>query len=160
MNAFLGVLFRWLHIFPATIAIGGVFMMRVVVPIGLMALDDPEQRQAVFLRCRRVFKMAIHSCILLLLVSGAYNTYTNWGAYKQTVPWSHAFWGPHVILGLTVMAIALYVLVGKEPPRSHKQLMTVNLLLLVLVVLAGGLTKWVRDHRADFQRTNPPASRP
>ena len=152
MNAFLGVLFRWLHIFPAAVAIGGVFMMRVVVPIGLMAIDNPEQRQAVFLRCRRAFKMTMHPCILLLLVSGAYNTYTNWGAYQQTVPWSHAFWGPHVILAVTFIGIVLYVLAGKEPPKSHKSLMTVNLALLVLVVLAAGLTKWVREHPKAFQQ--------
>jgi len=152
MNAFLGVLFRWLHIVPAAIVIGGVFMMRVVVPIGLTALDRPEQRHAVFLRCRRVFKMTTHPCILFLLVSGAYNTWTNWGAYRQTVPWSHAFWGPHLIMGVIVIGIALYVLAGKEPPRSHKSLMTANLVLLMLIVLAGGLTKWVRDHPAAYQR--------
>jgi uncharacterized membrane protein len=160
MNAFLGVLFRWLHIVPAAIVIGGVFVMRVVLPIGLMALDNPEQRHAVFLRCRRVFKMTMHTCILLLLISGLYNTWSNWDAYKVTVPWSHAFGDPHVILGVTVMVLAIVALAGKEPPKSHKTLMAVNLALLMFVVLAAGLTKWVREHPATFGGHNAPPPPP
>ena len=149
MDAFLGVLFRWLHIVPAAIVIGGVFVMRVVLPIGLSVVE-PDHQQTVFLRCRRVFKMAVHTSILFLLVSGGYNTWSNWAIYKETVPWSHAFWGPHVVLGLTAMAISLYVLAGKEPPKSHAKLMAGNLVLLLIVVFAASATKWVRDHPARY----------
>jgi uncharacterized membrane protein len=146
MAAFLTVLFRWLHIIPACLAIGGAVFMRLVLPVGLAALDDPQQRQAVFLRCRRVFKMLIHTCILLLLISGSYNAWRNWAAYHEAIPLSHAFFGLHVILALMVFGISIAVLMGKEPPASHRKLMAVNLVLLALLVAAGSTLKWVRDN--------------
>jgi heme A synthase len=119
--------------------------MRLVLPVGLAVLDDPQQRQRVFLRCRRVFKMVIHTCILLLLISGSYNAWRNWGAYHEAIPLSHAFFGLHVILALLVFGISIAVLMGHEPPASHRSLMAVNLILLALVVAAGSSLKWVRD---------------
>lgn len=145
MSMFWSVLFRWLHIVPACLAIGGVFFMRVVLPAGLSGLE-PEQRQATLLRCRRVFKIIIHTCILLLIISGTYNAIGNWGKYRVTVPTSHAFFGLHVILALAVFVISIMLLLGKEPPPSHRKWMTVNLVLLALLVAASGSLKWVRDH--------------
>jgi putative copper export protein len=158
MHAFLSVLFRWLHIVPAAIIIGGVFTMRVILPIGLRALDDP-QRATVLLRCRRVFKMTVHTCILLLLVSGIYNTIANWPAYRATLPMSHAFWGPHVILGLLAIGISLYVLAGHQPPPAHQRWMAINLGVLLVVVLLADLTKWVRDRPASPQKVYQTSAR-
>src|SRR4051812_5231171 len=89
MSAFLAVLFRWLHVIPACLAIGGVFFMRIVLPVGISGLE-PASRQVVYLRCRRVFKMMIHASILFLLVSGVYNLIGNRDAYHRTLPTSHA----------------------------------------------------------------------
>ena len=155
MHMFLVVLFRWLHVFSAAVAIGGVFAMRFILPVGLNVID-PEQRHAVFLKCRRIFKLTIHPCILFLLLSGIYNTWSNWNAYRTTVPWSHAMWGPHVILALTVIGIWLYVLAGKEPPRSYRGFMTASFVLLIFIVLAAGLTKYVRGHPQQF---SPPQAK-
>ncbi len=145
MNAFLGILFRWLHIIPACLSIGGVFFMRIILPVGLTVLP-PDQQKAVFLRCRRVFKFVIHPSILLFLISGTYNAMANWNAYHRAVPASHAFFGLHVLLAVIVFTIALILLAGKEPPVMHKKWMTVNLALLMFVVAAGSTLKWVRDH--------------
>jgi uncharacterized membrane protein len=144
MHAFLSVLFRWLHMVPAAIIIGGVFTMRVILPVGLKTLEEP-QRSMVLLRCRRIFKMTVHTCILLLLVSGIYNTIANWHAYQERLPLAHAFWGPHVILALVAMGISLYVLAGKQPPPTHQRWMAINFAILLIVVLCADLTKWVRD---------------
>jgi uncharacterized membrane protein len=145
MDEFLGILFRWLHIIPACLAIGGVFFMWFILPAGLSLLDA-EQQKLVFLRCRRVFKMVVHSSILLLLISGTYNAIMNWSKYKLVTPMSHAYFGLHVLLALAVFAISLTLLAGKEPPQSHKKWMVVNFVLLLLVVAAGSTLKWVRDH--------------
>ena len=145
MTAFLGILFRWLHIIPACLSIGGVFFMRIILPVGLTVLP-PDQQKAVFLRCRRVFKFVIHPSILLFLISGIYNSMANWSAYHRAIPISHAFFGLHVLLAVVVFMIALILLAGKEPPVMHKKWMTVNLALLMFVVAAGGALKWVRDH--------------
>ena len=145
MSAFLGVLFRWFHIIPACLAIGGALFMRVVLPAGLRGLD-PEQRKAALFRSRCVFKMIIHTCLLLLIISGTYNAIGNWGMYHRAVPLSHAFFGLHLLLALAVFTISIVLLIGKAPPPSHGTWMTVNLLLMALLVAAGSSLKWVRDH--------------
>src|SRR5690349_11682981 len=108
------ILFRWMHVIAAALAIGGVFFMRVVLPAGLKELA-PDVRQQVFLRCRRVFKMVIHSCILLLLLSGIYNSVRLFGQYRADPPLLHGLWGGHILLALVVFGISLWLLAGKEP---------------------------------------------
>ena len=41
MDPVLAVVFRWLHVIFAALAVGGVFFMRVVLPAGIRHLDDP-----------------------------------------------------------------------------------------------------------------------
>ncbi len=145
MDEFLGVLSRWLHIIPACLAIGGAVFIRFILPVGLSVLE-PEQQKIVYLRCRRVFKMLIHTSILLLLLSGTYNTIMNWPKYKLVVPMSHMLFGLHVLFGLAIFAISLILLAGKEPPPMHKKWMVVNVLLMMIAVAAASTLKWVRDH--------------
>lgn len=152
MHALPIILFRWLHILAACLAVGGAFVMRLIVPIGLKQLE-PETRKAVFLKLRRAFKMVVHTCILLLLVSGVYNTLGNWNAYNQIPARAHPLWGIHVLLGVSIMGIALYVLAGKEPPQSHAKWMLVNLLLMALALGAAAALKYVRDNRPRVQPT-------
>jgi uncharacterized membrane protein len=151
-DAILVILSRWLHLVAACAALGGTIVMRLVLPVGLGVISDPELRKAVFLRCRRVFKMVIHTAILIFLVTGSYNAWLNWGGYHRAVPMSHAVFGLHVLLALIVFGIALWVLTGKEPPKAHASAMLVNFVLLLLVVAAGSSLKYVREH--------PPAARP
>jgi uncharacterized membrane protein len=143
--AVLAIFSRYLHVVAAALVIGGLFFMRVILPLGL-AQADADSRQAVFLRCRRVFKMVIHTCILLLLLSGAYNTYLNWNDYKLDRPLMHGLWGPHMLLGLTAMVIALILLAPKEPPRWHKTGAMINLVILLAAVLLASTLKSVREH--------------
>src|SRR4051795_3427305 len=113
------ILSRWLHIVAAVLALGGTFFMRVILPLGL-AQADAASRDAVFLRCRRVFKMVIHTAVLLLLLTGAFNTWAAWDDYKLHTRLMHGLWGPHMLLGLIAMIIALVLLAPPEPPRWHK----------------------------------------
>ncbi len=149
MDAALTVLFRWLHITFAAIAIGGVFFMRIVLPAGLAALD-PAQREEVFLRCRRVFKMAIHTSILLLLVSGIYNSIRLFPQYKAYPPLLHV-WGMHILVGLVIFGISIWMLMGRQAPAGHKTWSLVTLVLLLILVALGSSLKTARE------RHNPPA---
>jgi uncharacterized membrane protein len=144
-NAVIVIFFRWLHIVTACIAFGGLFFMRIIVPIGLSSLD-PETRKATFLRLRRVFKMVIHTAIVLFLVSGIYNTTLNWDAYSRNRAVMHGLWGMHLLLALVVFSIALYVLAGKEPPAAHRTYMATNLVLFVVIIALASTLKWVREH--------------
>jgi uncharacterized membrane protein len=157
MHAELTILFRWLHIAAACLAIGGLFFMSVIVPAGLKDLE-PETRRATFLKLRRLFKMVIHTCILLLLVSGIYNTLGNWPIYMQIPARAHPLWGTHVLLALFVFAIALYVLAGREPPAKHAKWMAITLILMAALIGAAAALKYVRDNRPAVQRTSNSSS--
>ena len=154
MEEVLVVLMRWFHVVAAALAIGGVFFMRIVLPVGLQGLPD-EQRREAFLRCRRVFKMVIHTCILLLLASGVYNTMRNWGVYGLNRPVMHGLWGPHLLLGLLVFGISIWLLKGKEPPKAHATWAAVNLALLLTAVAVAGMLKFARDRHVARHGMNP-----
>ena len=138
------ILSRWLHVMSAILVIGGTFFMRVILPLGL-AQADPASREAVFLRCRRVFKMLVHTCILFLILSGVFNTMRAWNDYRLNRPLMHGLWGPHVILGATAMVIALILLAPKQPPKWHKTGAAINLVILFMAVALASTLKYVHD---------------
>jgi uncharacterized membrane protein len=155
--AVLVILSRWLHVMAAVLAIGGTFFMRVILPLGL-AQADAASRDAVFLRCRRAFKMVIHICVLLLLLTGAFNTWRNWGDYRLDRPLMHALWGPHMLLGVTAMVIALLLLAPKQPPKWHRTGAAINLIILFVAVLLASTLKYVRDKAIRNPPSPPPAA--
>jgi uncharacterized membrane protein len=145
VQPFVIVLFRWIHITTACVAVGGVFFICVVFPIGLAALEADAAR-AMFLRTRWVFKMVVHTCILLLLVSGTFNAWTNWPKYTaMSAGLGHSLFGVHLLLALIVFTIALWVLAGKEPPKNHLAWMAVNLGLMLLTIAAASVLKYARE---------------
>jgi uncharacterized membrane protein len=157
--SFLVILSRYLHIVAAALVIGSLFFMRVILPLGL-AQADAASREPVFLRCRRVFKMLIHSCILLLILTGAFNTWAAWDDYKFHHRLMHGLWGPHMFLGVAAMVLAFLLLAPKEPPRWHRAGASINLLLLLLAVLCASSLKYVRDStmRDRANRASPPTT--
>ena len=153
------ILSRWLHIMSAILAIGGTFFMRVILPLGL-AHADAASREAVFLRCRRVFKMIIHSCVLLLLLTGAFNTWRAWGDYKLNAPLLHGLWGPHMFLGLVAMVLAIILLAGKTPPTWHRAGAAATLVILFLAVLLASTLKHFHDQTVRDHLAHPAAPTP
>ena len=142
MDAVLTVLFRWLHVIFAAVVIGGVVFMRIILPAGTRHLDAAT-RDDVFLRCRRIFKMVIHTAILFLLISGVYNTIRLWDQYRGL----HGLWGTHVLLGLVIFGISLWLLMGKQAPGGHQTWALVNLVLLLVLVAVASTLKTVRERR-------------
>jgi uncharacterized membrane protein len=138
------ILSRYLHVISAILAIGGLFFMRVILPLGL-AQADAASRDAVFLRCRRVFKMVTHTAVLLLLLTGAFNTYSAWGDYRLNKSLMHGLWGPHMLLGVIAIIISLVLLAPPVPPRWHKTGAAINLVLLLTAVFLASTLKYVRD---------------
>lgn len=149
------VLSRWLHVISAVLAIGGLFFMRVILPLGL-AQADPASREAVFLRCRRAYKMTVHPCILFLLLTGAFNTWRAWPDYKLNTKLMHGLWGPHLFLGLTAIVISLILLAPKQVPKWHKTGAAINLIILFITVALASTLKYVRDTTVKQHPTTAP----
>jgi len=136
----LDVLMRYIHIVSAVLAVGGAFLMLVGVPAGLGLIDDPAKREEALLRIRRAFKMTVHPAILGLLVSGVYNTIRAWPTYKLNMGRHHMFWGPHLLLGLTVIVISLWLLAGRSLRNNHRKWLKINVaLMLITILLASAL---------------------
>jgi uncharacterized membrane protein len=145
MSAFLPILSRWTHLVTACIAVGGVFFLRIVLPIGLRAVDGPAGH-AVMLKCRRVFKMTTHTAILLLLLTGFYNFWQNMDAYKLAgAPLAHGLFVMHALLGLIVFGLLLWLLAGAEPPAGHMRWLAVTLGLMLIAVAFASVLKTVRE---------------
>src|SRR4051794_27000538 len=115
----LDILFRYIHIISACLAVGAAFFIRFLLPIGTRDLDA-EHKAIVFLRSRRAFKMLVHPAILGFLVSGAYNAWRLWPQYAQNRPLLHGLWGTHLLLALAIFTISIVLLKGVEPPRRHR----------------------------------------
>lgn len=151
------VISRWLHVISACLAIGGAFFIRFILPRGLRGLDETAANQAL-LACRRSFKMLIHTVILLLILTGIYNTCLAWDKYKLDEAVLHSMWGMHVLLAALAMGIFLYVLAGREPPKASRKLMALNFAILLLAVAAASTLKWAREravaqHSAEISET-------
>jgi uncharacterized membrane protein len=146
------VLSRWLHVISAILAVGGAFFLRVVVPAGL-AEADAASRDSVLRSIRRKFKTVVHPAAALLILTGAFNTWRNWGDYKLRTGVMHGLWGAHMLLGLLAIGMSISLLAKPEPPRNHRKLLTVNLVLMFLLVGVASTLKFVRDQAV---KTNNP----
>ena len=149
VQAVLDILFRYVHVVAACLAVGGAFFMRFLLPVGTRDLD-PEKKEHVFLRSRRAFKLVVHSAILALLVSGTYNAIRLWPQYGVNHLRLHPLWGAHLFLALAVFTISIYLLRGIEPPRRHRGWMKANVVLMLLAILAAGSLKWARERENRF----------
>ncbi len=147
------IFFRWLHIVTACVVFGSAFFMRFVMPAAIKPLD-PESRDATFLRTRRAFKMVVHSCILLFLISGIYNAVRNWPTYNNWPGVAHGLFGLHLLIALIIWTIALWLLAGREPRRNHAKWMKFNVILLFLTVAVASTLKWVREYAHDHPRAS------
>jgi uncharacterized membrane protein len=150
------ILSRWLHVVSACLVVGGVFFIRLVLPRGL-AILEPDLQTAVLLKTRRAFKMVIHSAILILLITGTFNTFMALRTYNLNPPLLHSLLGLHILLALIAFALALYVLAGPRPPPSHRKLMALNLIVLLLAVAAASALKWAREKTVAGRFSNTPA---
>ena len=152
----LDIFFRYLHIISAVLAVGGAFFIRFILPAGTRDLD-PQNKESVFLRSRRAFKMVVHSAILAFLLSGAYNAIRLWPQYKVNHMLLHPLFGAHLLLALAVFTISIVLLRGVEPPRKHRGWMKLNVTLMLLAILAASTLKWARERENRLPRTGAAA---
>jgi uncharacterized membrane protein len=153
----LNIFLRWLHVITACVLIGCAFYSVVLLPIALRGLD-PDSRLKASLAVRRALKMVVHPGILLLLLTGGYNSWRNWPIYNQWPGITHGIFGMHLLLGLAVMTLQLIVLAGRNPKPSGRSMTKWALILAFLTVLAGSTLKWARERAHDHPKAPPTAA--
>jgi len=136
-NEILILVFRWLHLVPATILVGGTIFLRCAY-----RPSEPSSEQSENVR-RRWAKLVMLS-VALLLLSGLYNT--AWISIKYELPGHY-----HMLLGVKILlALAVFFLVSVLSGRSdlaakfrNKEAMWLNVtvFLAVAVVMLGGVMK-------------------
>ncbi len=140
---FIRLVFRWLHIFPAVILLGGVLLMRFTLWPSLTALGD-DDRNRVFEAIRRRWAMWVGISAGLLLLSGIVNTvlivqeYQLEGAY-------HGALGAKVLLALGIIYIASLLAGRSEAAERFRQKtslwLNINVVLTILLICVAG---WMR----------------
>lgn len=136
------VAMRWAHIFAAITALGGAFFMwAVLIPAAQSALQPEEHRRLREAVVRR-WRMVVHTCILLFLISGFYNYFviTRLTHAGQTI--YHALFFVKVLLAFATFAVALLVTssraIGERMrQRNHFWVGAIVLLASAIVLISG-----------------------
>ena len=141
---------RWVHLVAAIVAIGGAAFSRFALGPGAQEALDEEQharlREAVRVRWSKV----VHTCITLLLITGAINFVVLAMPPKvEPMPYHGIFVVKFFsALGIFVLGIAL---AGRSPAfaqfrQDSRKWLGVMLVLALLIVLLSGLLSQVRSH--------------
>jgi uncharacterized membrane protein len=135
---------RWLHIVATATLVGGTLFYEFVIPIAIEDLKD-EQQLAVLGRVRWVFRQLVIFSTIVLLLTGAFESWQVWPSYhgerfKAVRPW----WGGHVIFAVIAMAVAVRITLGDRVPRHPIAWMRVAFVIMLVAVLLGSLTRYVR----------------
>ena len=138
------VIFRWLHIGPVIVAIGGAFFTRYIILPSLAETLSEDQRGQVHSAVTRRWKRVLHICIGLILISGIYNVYRGIVVLEKPMLY-HILFLPKFLAALGIFFIAS-ALVGKSEAfenmrRENKKWLGVLIALAVVIVLISGVMK-------------------
>ena len=134
----LGLLFRWLHIIPMAVLVGGTIFMRLaLVPASNETDGAAEFREAI----RRRWAKWVGISVLFLLVSGLYNAVTKIMAFDLPSTY-HMLVMVKLALGFIVFFIAALLSGRSEKAQRirEQELKWLNILcvtMLVLILVAG-----------------------
>ena len=137
-SQFLGLFFRWLHIIPMAVLVGGTIFMRLaLVPASNETDGVAEFREAV----RRRWAKWVGISVLFLLVSGLYNAVTKIMAFELP-PTYHMLVMVKLVLGFVVFFIAARLSGRSEKAQKFREqeMKWLNILctiMLVLILVAG-----------------------
>ncbi len=135
------VVSRWLHLVAAIVGLGGMWFLRgVLLPFGSLETNLPQVGRAVLRR----WAVTLHACLLVLVVSGIYNSITQLQHHRGQ-PTYLSIWIAKVILALVLFFLAAAV-TGSNPllerlRRQRKQWLTLCLLLGGVIVLLSNMLK-------------------
>ena len=143
MDDLISVIFRWMHILPAIVMVGGaIFTQLVLCP----ALDGNDAENTIKQQIKRKWSKVIMGCALLLLLSGLYNAMAIFGKVDKPEPAGmyHGLFGFKLILAFSIFYISS-LLAGKSDAAQkfqEKEAFWGKLNMyaaIVVVLLAGGM---------------------
>ena len=141
MDDLISVIFRWMHILPAIVMVGGaIFTQLVLCP----ALDGNDPENAIKQQIKRKWSKVIMGCALLLLLSGVYNAMAIFSAEDKPAGMYHGLFGLKLILAFSIFYISS-LLAGKSDAAKkfqEKEAFWGKLNMyaaIVVVLLAGGM---------------------
>lgn len=135
------VVFRWLHILPAIVAVGAAIFMRFALLPACQSLGD-EQRAALLEEVRARWARWVMLSILLLLVSGFYNFITINNRYDVPKAAYHSMFLIKFLLALAIFYIASLLTGRSEAAQRFRRRalfwLNVNVALAVVLVCISG----------------------
>ncbi len=138
MDAFLGILMRWVHIVSMATALGGtIYMLLVLRPaVAVLKAEDREALSEAAAARLRPWAMAI---ALALPATGLYNFFT-----KSAYPSGYHMWfGIKVLLALHVLAVlVLNTLPGRGAARRMRAAKGAAVSALAIVAISSYL-RWI-----------------
>jgi hypothetical protein len=138
----LRLIFRWLHILPAVILLGGVFFMRLALTPAVASYGEEDRRRLNDAVRGRWAKWVMISAGLLLL-SGIVNTVLIIRGDSAPPPGLyHGLLTLKILLALAIIYIASLLAGRSEAAERFRQKapfwLTVNLVLATVLILIGG----------------------
>jgi uncharacterized membrane protein len=157
---FVSVLFRWLHILPAMVAVGGAIFMRMALLPSLAEVPD-AQRAALHEAIRSRWSKWIMGAILLLLISGFYNFFTLNSRYKLPPAYQMLF-GIKFLLALAIFTLASFLsgrtAVAQRMRQNARTWLNLNVGLAVLLVCISGVMRNVTMNAPLKSAATPPVA--
>src|SRR5207302_10191450 len=95
---------RWLHIVATATLVGGSLFYEFVIPKAIEDLKD-ETQLSVLGRVRWIFRRLVIFSTVVLVLTGAFETWQIWPSYTHRFAAARPWWGWHVIVGVTAMAM-------------------------------------------------------
>ena len=142
---FLPIVFRWMHILAAVIAIGGTVFMRFVLLPSVRETLTEEQHVVLRAKLMGRWRLVVIICIAALLVSGLYNFMTTSLEKAQHHAVYHPLFGVKFLAALGVFFIAS-ALTGRTTAlaairQNASSWMLVATVLGVTVILISGVLR-------------------
>lgn len=140
----LPLIFRWLHIGPAIVLVGGAFFMLFVLhpAISVLAEDQRTQLRAAIIKR---WKFVVHIGVLLFIISGLYNYLVVQRPLHHKDALYHMLMGVKMLLAIAVFFIAELMAgrtkLAEKVRQQTPKFLGISLSMALVIVLISGFLK-------------------
>jgi uncharacterized membrane protein len=134
---------RWLHIVSMSTLVGGALFYEFVIPKAIEELKD-ETQLAVLGRVRWIFRRLVIFSTVVLILTGAFESWQIWPSYKHRFSAATPWWAAHVVLGAIAMGLAVRITLGDRVPRHPIAWLRVSFIVMLVAIFLASLTRHVR----------------